>query len=150
MSEVACPLCGTEFDPSSDRSCESCPMAGSCTLTCCPRCGYTTVDVSRSRWARGLDSLLNAPRKLKQKAPDSVLSLGPGESAQVASFADGLTHEQITQLRAYGLDVGRRVRIVQHRPVTVLGVDHTEVALDSDVAAGILVRASASDEAGDP
>lgn len=140
MSTVDCPLCGTSFDPAVHTACDACPMAGSCTLACCPTCGYTTVDVERSTPARFLDRLLAAPRRARRKAPESILRVRPGDSVEVATFGEAMPADQSALLRTYGIDVGRTVRVVQHRPMTVVEVDHTEVALESELAALILVQ----------
>ncbi len=44
------------------------------------------------------------------------------------------------QLQAYGLIPGRKVRVVQQHPVTVVLADHTELALEGELAAGVLVK----------
>jgi hypothetical protein len=35
-----CALCGAQFDPAGQGCRGSCPLAGACGMTCCPRCGY--------------------------------------------------------------------------------------------------------------
>ena len=141
MTTLDCGLCGTTFDPAVHQGCASCPMGGHCTLACCPNCGFTTIDVQRSASARFVSKLLGAPRKaVKKAAPASILVIRPGESVEVAELGGGMAADQIALLRTYGIDVGRTVKVVQHRPMTVLEVDQTEVALESDLAAQILVR----------
>ena len=39
--ETTCPLCSARFDPTDAASCPSCPLSGSCTALCCPRCRYS-------------------------------------------------------------------------------------------------------------
>ncbi len=144
MSVVGCPMCGAAFDASVHNACAACPMSGHCTLACCPECGYTTVDVERSAPARLLNRLLAAPRRTKRLAPESILGVRPGESVDVTAFAQAMTPEQVALLRTYGIDLGRAVTVMQHRPMTVIQVDHTEVALESELAALILVHAQAA------
>ena len=39
--KIRCPLCQREIDPT-DRACRTgCPLSKSCTLVCCPGCGYS-------------------------------------------------------------------------------------------------------------
>lgn len=45
---LTCPMCGHSFDPQAHPACPSCPINNSCTLACCPQCGYETVDPNRS------------------------------------------------------------------------------------------------------
>ncbi|MBI4728866.1 MAG: hypothetical protein HY775_05110 [Acidobacteria bacterium] len=52
-----CALCGLSFDPAASGCRGSCPVAGGCAVVCCPRCGYQTVDESRSRLAARIDRL---------------------------------------------------------------------------------------------
>lgn len=47
-THLTCPLCGSSFDPDSHVGCASCPLHGGCTTVCCPTCGYSTVDPTRS------------------------------------------------------------------------------------------------------
>jgi hypothetical protein len=45
-SEYKCPLCGHGFDKS-DVKCHACPMARTCSVICCPNCGYGFTGESR-------------------------------------------------------------------------------------------------------
>jgi len=45
---MKCALCGHEFSADDVRCSPSCPLAGGCPVVCCPRCGYQTLDESRS------------------------------------------------------------------------------------------------------
>ncbi len=38
---MKCTFCGFEYEPSeSHTGCSSCPLGKSCTIYCCPSCGY--------------------------------------------------------------------------------------------------------------
>ncbi len=139
MSTIDCDLCGTTFDPSLHSACASCPMGGHCTLSCCPSCGYTTIDLQRSAPARFIDRLLSS--RASKNPPGTVLAVRPGDSVQVEAFGETMSEQHGALLRTYGIDIGRSIRVVQHRPMTVLEVDQTEVALESELAELILVRA---------
>jgi Fe2+ transport system protein FeoA len=43
------------------------------------------------------------------------------------------------RLQAYGIAPGREIEIVQQKPVTVVRVDHLELALERNVASHILI-----------
>lgn len=46
-------------------------------------------------------------------------------------------------LRAYGLLPGRRVQVLAQQPVTIVQVEQTELALESQIARAVIVRLSA-------
>lgn len=61
---MKCALCGHEF-AASELSCHSsCPLAHHCAVICCPKCGYQTVDESRST----IVTLLNRFRRRPGRA----------------------------------------------------------------------------------
>jgi Fe2+ transport system protein FeoA len=63
----------------------------------------------------------------------------PGYCARVGGFESSLSPEQLTHLKAYGLVPGHWVRVLQHSPVTVVQIEHTELALEGDLARQIRV-----------
>ena len=139
MSELmGCPLCGTRFDPTVEVACGSCPMQGACTLACCPQCGYTTVDLGRSRTA-GLLGRLFPTRTAERVAGATLDGATIGERVSVAGFAEAMSTGHRELLRAYGIEPGRTVMVEQHSPVTVVQVDETEVALEHDLARLVFV-----------
>ncbi|MBE0408596.1 MAG: ferrous iron transport protein A [Anaerolineales bacterium] len=62
-----------------------------------------------------------------------------GCRARVVGFCPGLAAERLAYLQAYGLAPGYWVRVLQHSPVTVIEVEHTELALESELACEVLV-----------
>jgi len=79
---------------------------------------------------------------LGSKRADEVRTLAgvrPGEQARLKEFARGMPVERWAHLQAYGLVPGCLVRVVQHNPVTVVQVEQTELALESDLARQIRV-----------
>jgi Fe2+ transport system protein FeoA len=70
----------------------------------------------------------------------TLLDVPVGWSARIAGI-DGPPVSRKQQLRAYGLLSGDWIRVIQHRPVTVAVVDHTELALEADLARCILIDA---------
>lgn len=69
----------------------------------------------------------------------TLADVPPGYCARVGGFASSLSPEQLTHLQAYGLVPGHWVRVLQHSPVTVVQIEHTELALEGDLARQIRV-----------
>lgn len=64
--------------------------------------------------------------------------LAPGETATVLEIDDSLRSWR-EQLQAYGVAPGREVEVIQHAPVTVIRVEHLDLAFESRIARGILI-----------
>lgn len=166
MTEITCPMCGFHFDPAVNRSCTSCPLQPGCQLVCCPNCGYEAVDPDRSTLARTANRLF---RKLQQEKPtkqtnvalrtgktsavseDSsqpirrrLTELSPGTYARLIDFDPNILSEHKAQLQAFGVIPGYALRLQQQKPVTVIQVDHTELAFEYDLAKEIFVEEIAS------
>lgn len=144
--QLTCPMCGNRFDPSEHVTCESCPFNGGCMLSCCPACGYESPDPGRSRLV-GLGSRIRAfarsgRRRGALDAPavdDHTVALSevpPGSTVTVERL-DGLSESRREQLQAYGLSPGRKVDVVQQSPVTVIRVEHIDLAFEHSIARGI-------------
>lgn len=69
----------------------------------------------------------------------TLADIPPGDGAQLKGFAPGLPQERWAHLQAYGLVPGRFVRVLQHIPVTVVQVEHCEIALEDELACQICV-----------
>lgn len=151
MQEMTCPLCRHVFDSSSNLACESCPLHRGCRLVCCPACGHSTVDPART----GLGRLVSRIGRRKRAGPPpqapvaragdarkpcvTLAAISPGSGARVSDFT-GLDAHWREHLQAYGLAPGRWVQVVQHAPLTVVRIDHTDLALESRLARAILVE----------
>jgi Fe2+ transport system protein FeoA len=61
-----------------------------------------------------------------------------GWSARIADTG-GASAPRHQQLRAYGLEALTWVRVIQHRPVTVVAVAGTELALEAELARRVVV-----------
>jgi Fe2+ transport system protein FeoA len=68
-----------------------------------------------------------------------LASVPPGCCAQVLAYTPQVSSERQAQLSAYGLAPGYRVRVVQHKPVTIVQVEHLELALETELARGVQV-----------
>jgi hypothetical protein len=64
----------------------------------------------------------------------------PGWQAQVAGFSAGFPAARRVQVQAYGLLPDHWVQVLQHSPVTVIQIEHLELALETDLADGVLVK----------
>jgi Fe2+ transport system protein FeoA len=51
----------------------------------------------------------------------------------------GLSASQRAHLQAYGLAPGCRLRVLRHKPVTIVLIDHLELALETQLAGSIAV-----------
>ena len=78
---------------------------------------------------------------VRSSAPAQTLAeISPGSFAQVMGFLPGMPIDRQTMLLAYGVAPGYRVRVVCHSPVTVLEVENTELALETELARLIQVQ----------
>lgn len=79
------------------------------------------------------------PPEFTESQESTLANVPPGERAIVAGFCERMNPERRAHLQAYGLVPGRAVQVVQQYPVTVLQVDHTELALEVELACGVKV-----------
>lgn len=139
MGLIVCSMCGHRFDESQHEACQKCPLQKECSLVCCPNCGYEMVNVHRSKLARWAARLLPKGHVRSSVLNTTLADLTPGRSAQVIGFSPSIPTGQQAHLQAYGIIPGRLVQVVQHEPVTVVQVEHLELALESDLAREIYV-----------
>ncbi|NIM93235.1 MAG: hypothetical protein GTO18_05935 [Anaerolineales bacterium] len=66
------------------------------------------------------------------------MDIPPGSHVRILSI-EGTTADKRNRLLAFGVTPGSYVEVKQHRPVTVIQVDFTELALEEDVASQIQV-----------
>ena len=69
----------------------------------------------------------------------TLADVPPGCQARVAGFLPGLSAERRSHLLSYGLVPGYWLRLVQHSPVTIVQVEHLELALERDLACKVQV-----------
>jgi Fe2+ transport system protein FeoA len=149
-TEFTCPLCGHAFDPAAHLACQTCPLHSGCRLVCCPACGHTTVDQEQSRivrWITGLLSRASQPQDLPSSRPAaraaptrrSALAAAPIDRMVRMVDMGNLPATQREQLHGYGLVPGRVLRVVQRNPVTVVQLEHVEVAIETELAQAVWV-----------
>lgn len=143
----SCPLCGHRFDPSANAGCASCPLNAGCRIVCCPNCGHSTVDPRESRLARWATAILD--RLGVGEAKPAPLEIGGGARPLTTISAPCLVRvvdvareggERAERLRAYGLAPGATLEVLQQRPVTVIRIEHTELAVEAEIAGVLLVE----------
>ena len=83
--------------------------------------------------------------------PVTLAELLPGTQALVRNL-DGVDDRWREHLQAYGLVPGRLVRLVQCSPVTVVEVEHTQLAFETHLGRGIQIVpiAAVARNAGEP
>jgi len=154
QQDIQCTMCGQQFDPNQHLACQACPMHSGCNLVCCPACGYQTVDPGRSkivRLARFFSTLRSCSRSAQDRIDSTTLAdVPPGCRAEVVGFSAGFPPDRRAYLQSYGLVLNYSVQVLQHSPVTIVRLDHLELALENDLARGILVKLPTSDQIDQP
>jgi Fe2+ transport system protein FeoA len=84
--------------------------------------------------------------RLISKAPDdqgadfSLAQVKPGSMVQVKGFLPGIPNARAWHLQSYGVVPGCWLRVIQQKPVTIVQVEHLELALENGLAAFIQVE----------
>jgi Fe2+ transport system protein FeoA len=143
---ITCPLCGHSFEAAAHLACQTCPLHSGCRLVCCPSCGHTTVDQGQSRLVRWITAFLDrrsaqeqnkwtAPQNTERvHAPQCALADVPLDRWARVVDVSALPAGQREQLHGYGILPGHVLRVTQRRPVTVVQIEHTELAIETEVA----------------
>ena len=66
--------------------------------------------------------------------PRSLLDVRPGHTTTITGFAGQTPPETRERLLAYGLLPGQTLRVLAQKPLTVLQIEHTELALERELA----------------
>ena len=69
----------------------------------------------------------------------SLSQVKPGRQVKVQGFLPGLSSERAWHLQSYGVVPGCWLRVIQQSPVTIVQVEHLELALERGLAANIQV-----------
>jgi Fe2+ transport system protein FeoA len=70
----------------------------------------------------------------------TLAHVSAGSRAVVTKYLPGMPAERYAQLRAYGLAPGCQVFVLQHTPITVIRIDHLELALEHSLVKEIQVN----------
>lgn len=139
---MRCQLCAYEFDETQLRCHTSCPFNEHCAVICCPNCGYQVVDDSKSRLAEMVRRLLQSRVGAKRSARPACCPLNQlnvGEAGKLISI-ESVKSNRVERLQIFGLIPGSRLVLKQRYPEFILEVGHTELTIERDVAAEILVE----------
>jgi Fe2+ transport system protein FeoA len=82
------------------------------------------------------------------RPPLTLLDVPPGMHVRIEGFAPDLSPARKSQLQAYGLVPDYWVEVLQHSPVTVIKIEHSEVAMENDLAALVWVVPKGPGQAG--
>ncbi|BAS26594.1 hypothetical protein LIP_0737 [Limnochorda pilosa] len=141
---VQCSICGLRFDPDQEVSaCQVCPLGGlirRCGLVRCPNCGFEQPApwggrARARRRQRGQGPL--AAGEGAWAAPVHLSDLAEGERARVLKVE--ARDAALRKLLAMGVLPGVEVTVVQRRPVLVVQVGYTTLALDGELARSVAV-----------
>jgi Fe2+ transport system protein FeoA len=69
----------------------------------------------------------------------SLAEAKPGQQVRVRGFLPGLSTERAWHLQSYGVVPGSYLLVLQQSPVTIVQVEHLELALERGLAAFIQV-----------
>jgi Fe2+ transport system protein FeoA len=93
------------------------------------------------RWSRQSKCIDRQVVSCPQRKIDTTLAdVTPGSTAKIRGFCGKISGERCSHLQAYGLVPGNLVKVLQHSPVTVVQIDHTELAMEVDLACEIQVE----------
>lgn len=67
-----------------------------------------------------------------------ITKLKPGEEGRVA-YLSSTSQSRLHKLMAFGISPGMRVKIHQHYPTVVIECEHTQLAMEAEIAADIQV-----------
>lgn len=73
-------------------------------------------------------------------APRTLAEVCPGAQVRIVDLEE-LSAPARARLLALGLCPGRCVEVIRHSPVTLVRVEHSELALEAELARGIKVKA---------
>ena len=149
-TQFTCPLCGHGFDPAAHLACQTCPLHSGCRLVCCPACGHTTVDQGQSRIVRWITAFLDRTSAQQDKratsqeaervrAAQCALADVPLNCRARVVDVSALPPAQREQLHGYGILPGGVLRVTQRTPVTVVQIEHTELAIETEIARAVRV-----------
>ncbi len=84
-------------------------------------------------------SPINPALITKPGQPENLSQAASGQEVTIAGFGE-LSAASRQHLQAYGLLPDRRVRVLAQRPVTIVLIEQTELAFETEVAAQVLLK----------
>ena len=137
---LICPLCGFEFEKLDTLCSHGCPLGGSCNFVRCPGCQYEFLE--KPRKVSWLSRLLGKEHVEEPPLPQGVVPLKDlknGEVARVICLGgdNGSRHKTLS---VFGLAAEAEITLIQQSPSCVVRVGETELAVDLEIAAEVLVE----------
>jgi len=84
-------------------------------------------------------------RQVVQSLVVPVTRLSPGEEGRVA-YLSSKSQSRLHKLMAFGISPGMNIKVHQHYPTVVLECEHTQLAMEADIARDIQVWRSRDSE----
>ena len=136
---LSCPLCGFEFEKADTLCDHGCPLGKMCHLIRCPSCAYEFPEAQEPiSWIKKMfghksAAVLDPPDVRRLSELDS------GDTAIVMCVGRSGDSRHNT-LAVFGLVPETEITLLQQNPSCVIQVGETQLALDKEIAADILVR----------
>jgi Fe2+ transport system protein FeoA len=102
------------------------------------------IRLNQFSWKRNRQAQLNPAENLRdcprRKYQLTLADAEPGLKVRMVGFCPGINADRRAQLTAYGVSPGHFLQVIQHKPVTVVSIEHTELAMEIELACEILVE----------
>jgi Fe2+ transport system protein FeoA len=85
------------------------------------------------------DTALRSTKLPAAGRPVTLAQAASGQTVTITGFGR-LAAAQRQHLQAYGLTPGRSVRVLAQRPVTIILVEQTELAFETEIAREVMVE----------
>jgi hypothetical protein len=146
-------MCRADLDADAIAGvCSSCPLyhvTGGCRidLIACPQCGYHSLSGEAGAMTSAtappaaispVDASAPSPAAAQCSGARRLSEVSAGTSARLLGF-NGIDDNHLGRLTAYGLLPGVKVAVLQRFPAIILGVYQAELALETELAAGVWV-----------
>lgn len=82
---------------------------------------------------------INIPVSAVPARAHTLAQVASGKLAKIAGF-EALSPIYQQHLQAYGLLPGRTVQVIAQKPVTIVLIEQTELAFESDIAGRVMVE----------
>jgi Fe2+ transport system protein FeoA len=96
----------------------------------------------RAQKCQGPTSVRACPHRPEQL---TLADVPPGCQVRITGFCAGLPAERRAHLAAYGMNPGYQAQVLQNSPVTVIRIEHVELAMEVELACEILVETPIQD-----
>jgi Fe2+ transport system protein FeoA len=86
----------------------------------------------------------HAPHTPPARSPakaDTLIGARPGSAVRIDGFTAATPADLRERLLAYGLIPGQTLRVLAQKPLTMLQIEHTELALERELAACVAIAA---------